>query len=239
MRKLKWILIWSGLKLLKRGLAYRITGEQAQWLQDIPKGELMNREAFILNYCKNKTVLHIGFADAPYTAAKLSAGTLLHSSLATTAAELFGIDPNEKAVAIYQQQTKDPNVSTSTIDEMQENEVKRYNLVLIGEVLEHISNPSAVIEQLEQKMKAGQELLVTVPNYASFDSIAAALHNTESVHADHEWYFSPYTLLKKFRKDLWQVHFFAYGLYGRNQVNAVQRQFPATGDCIIAVFKKK
>jgi Methyltransferase domain len=238
MRKLKWIFIWAGLNLLKRGLKFRISGEEEQWLQPVPIGELINRETFITGYCKNKTVFHIGFADAPYTKEKLKTGTLLHSLLQSVTIELFGIDPDQQAVAIYQQQTKDINVAAVTLDEVSEQKIRQYNLVLIGEVLEHLRNPCAIIEQLEQKLKTGQEILVTVPNYISFDSMAASLHGKESVHADHEWYFSPYTLLKKFSKQKWQLSYFAYGKYGNNQINPVQKQFPATGDCIITVFKK-
>ncbi len=164
MRKLKWIMIWVGLKFLKLGLTYSISRLQKQWLQAESKGGLINREAIILDYFKGKTVLQIGFAHAAYIKEKLTNGNLLHYSFTSVTAELFGIDSDKDAVQTYQQKTKDSNVAAIAIYEILAHEVMYYNLVLIGEVLEHIRNPSTIIEYLEQKIKNGQKLLVTVPN---------------------------------------------------------------------------
>jgi hypothetical protein len=239
MKKLKWIFIWSGLQLLKRGLHYRISGEQKRWLQSYPAAGLVNRKQFITEYCRDKAVLHIGFADAPFTTERIKMQTLLHTQLKTITSSLYGLDTNEEAVKKYRTLTGDENVSTVPLREWKQEQASLYALVLVGEVLEHIASPSEFITDCAAVLQPGQELLITVPNYASLDSMAASLHATESVHEDHHWYFSPYTLLRKFEKSAWELKFFAFGVYGDKQPNFIQRQFPATGDCIIAVFKRK
>jgi hypothetical protein len=239
MKKLKWIFIWSGLQLLKRGLRYRISNEQGQWLQAFPKAELVNRKEFILNYCRNKSVLHIGFADAPFTKERMDQKLLLHTQLKTVTSFLYGIDTDAHAVVLYKTETGDTNAAGVALQDVQDTAALNCELVLAGEVLEHVPDPVAFINTCTQVLKAGQELLVTVPNYTSLDSIAATLNITESVHEDHHWYFSPYTLLRKFDKTQWELKQFAFGVYGDKLPNAVQQQFPATGDCIIAVFKRK
>lgn len=238
MRKLKWIWIWAGMHLLRLGMRYRIRGTGKQWLQPLPEGILVNRKDFLLKYCRNKHIVHIGFADAPFTTERIKNGTLLHHHLRKTTASCFGIDTNEEAVALYKQLTGDAEVGAMSFQMMPDDLMVHSQLFLAGEVLEHIADPLQFIRTCEEKMKAGQELLVTVPNYMAWDGIAASLNNTESVHPDHEWYFSPYTLLKKFDKAKWKLQEFAYGLYGTSVPNFIQKQFPVTGDCLIAVFKK-
>jgi hypothetical protein len=239
MKKLKWISIWFGMKLLKSGLSYRIRAEQQQWLQEFPASNLVNRNQFLLECCRNRSVLHIGFADAPFTRERLDQNTLLHSQIKQVASFVWGIDPNTDAVNIYKNKSGDENVFAGTLKEFRHAKEFYFDLVLAGEVLEHIADPVSFIADCTGIFKKNQELILTVPNSTSLDSIAASLNGTESIHKDHHWYFSPYTLIKKFDTNFWELTQFTFGVYGNKQPNFIQKQFPATGDCIIAVFKRK
>ncbi|HEX4958870.1 MAG TPA: hypothetical protein VFV46_11880 [Lacibacter sp.] len=239
MKKIKWIFIWGGLQLLKYGLRYRISKDQQQWLQPFPAAQLVNRNQFLKNYCRNKNVLHIGFADAPFTKERIEQNSLLHLQLQTVTSSLYGIDTDIQAVNMYQAITGDTHVAALTLQELPKEILSGCDIVLAGEVLEHIPDLFSFIKACTVVLKAGQELLVTVPNYTSLSSIASTLNRTESVHQDHHWYFSPYTLFQKFDSSLWEQKQFTFGVYGEKLPNSVQQQFPATGDCIIAVFKRK
>jgi hypothetical protein len=239
MNKFKWILIAAGMKLLKMGLRYRISNERKEWLQPIPGTALVNRQQYILDYCRNKSVLHVGFADAPYTGERIKNKALLHSALRNVTSYMFGIDTDENAVALYQRLTGDVNTKAVDLLKLRDHKAIECEILIAGEVLEHTINPTSFIEACTTVTKTGQELLITVPNYTSLDSIAASLHGTESVHPDHEWYFSPYTLLKKFNKENWELLSFSFGMYGSEKPNFIEASYPATGDCIIAVFKRK
>ena len=46
----------------------------------------------ILNFCKNKKILHIGSADSPYHLERFNNGTLLHLKLQKNCKEVVGID---------------------------------------------------------------------------------------------------------------------------------------------------
>lgn len=238
MKKLKWLWIWSGLKLLKAGLGYRISNEQKKWLQSVPRGHLVNRIDFILNYAAAKKIVHIGFADAPYTKEKIERKTLLHTALRNKASFIWGIDTDNVSVEMYKQLTGDHQVQAIKLENFDKDELLSYELILAGEVMEHMQDPISFINMCTGCLRKGQILMITVPNYTSFDSIASSLHQTESIHPDHQWYFSPYTLLQKFDKHQWELIHFAYGLYGTVKPNFIQKQFPAMGDCIIALFKK-
>lgn len=236
----RWFLIAAGLWLLKYGLANRLKGNGARWLQPYLAKELVNREKWILNYCKAKSVFHIGFADAPYTEEKLSKGLLLHTELIKVAKNVTGIDVEEQAVKLYRNLSGDENVRTATMETITSEELRSFEIIVAGEIVEHLRNPSEFLNLLHQKMYVGQELLISVPNYISYDSLAAVLNHTESVHPDHEWYFSPYTLSKKFDPSQWNIKALLPAMYGRKDetYNFVKRSFPGLSDCLIAVVQK-
>jgi hypothetical protein len=237
----RWAFTAAGLWLLKKGLAHRLKGENARWIQPYSQNEIVNREVWLLDYCTGKTVFHIGFADAPFTEEKLKKGTLLHTALKKVASDLSGIDSEAHSVARYRELTGDTGVKAATLDAISPAELQAFNTIVAGEILEHLPDPSLFIQELYLKMYSGQELLVTVPNYISFDSLAAALNNTESVHPDHEWYFSPYTLSKKFDEKNWKLKTVIPAMYGSRNTNYnfVRRAFPGLSDCLIAVIQKK
>lgn len=240
--KINWIITGASLRLLKRSLQKRVQGEAAAFLQPIPiKGTgIFNRIDFILDECRNKKILHVGFSDHPFTAQRVKDGTLLHLRLKEKAAGLFGLDADDASVKLYTSLTGDTNVLCGDISIQYPPEAIGFKpeLVLLGEVLEHLKDPHTAAAVLHQSFPHGTKILVTVPNYTALDNAAAALHQTESVHPDHYWYFSPYTLTRLFdaqKFTLEQLHFGMYYQPGK-KINAVLQQQPFYGDCIMAVF---
>ena len=239
MHKIKWIFIEIGYFLLKYSLRYRIAGEQQQWLQAVPDRIPEKRVDFIFRHCKGKKVLHIGFADAPFTLERIRTGQLLHLHLKSIAAELYGIDSNKNAVSLYRSMTQDEHISDVSAESLPQELLHSFDIILLGEILEHVKDPHGLIEKLQASLRAGQRLLVTVPNYVSADNIAAALHKKESVHADHYWYFSPYTLGKIFDSEKWIRKDFAYVFYGDKAPNFIQRKYSHLSDGLAALYELK
>ena len=237
MGKIKWIFIEIGYFLLKYSLRYRLAGEQQQWLQPIPNRTPEKRIDFIFKHCKGKKVLHVGFADAPFTQERIRTGDLLHLHLKKIASEVYGIDADKNAVSIYRSITQDEMVGDVSAETLPQELLHSFDIILLGEILEHIKDPHGLIERLHACLRANQRLLVTVPNYVSTDNIAAALNKKESVHADHYWYFSPYTLMKLFEKDKWKNIDFGYVSYSNKKPNMTERRFPHLSDGLAVVFQ--
>ena len=230
------------MAMLKRSLRYRIKGENKYWLQKIPveNVSLFNRVDFILKQCLEKKVLHIGFSDFPYTAEKIENNSLLHLQLKNTTSTLWGLDNNKDALQLYRQLTKDENVVFGDITSHYPVEVTHFNadIVLLSEVLEHLPDPYKAVDILYNSLANGTRILVTVPNYAAVDNIAASIHKSETIHPHHYWYFSPFTLCKLFddkRFYLEKLHFGMYYQAGK-KINAVMHNYPYNGDCIMAIF---
>lgn len=118
---------------------------------------------------------------------------------------------------------------------------KSIDIILLGEILEHLKNPHQAIENIYEVYPSSTLLLVTVPNYTSLNTISASFHHTEMIHPDHYWFFSPATLLRLFSPDKFEIQDLCFGMYfERNKrINFVLQEFPFFGDCIIALFKRK
>ena len=201
---------------------------------------VFNRVDFILDQCSGNRVLHIGFTDYPFTDEKLRNKSLLHVQLKKSTSSLLGLDNDVNSIQQYIQLTKDENVVFGDITTRYPDEAIKFkpDIILLSEVLEHLKDPYQAMDLLHAGFAAGTRVLVTVPNHSALDTIAASLGKTESIHPHHHWYFSPYTLRRLFddkRFHLEQLHF---GMYYQQsaKINFVLKQFPFTGDCILAIF---
>ncbi len=244
--KTRWAVTWLVLGILKRVLANRVKGENnEQWIQHPASNNphIFNRVDFILEACKNKNVLHTGFSDYPFTTQKLKNKNLLHQSLKQAAARVLGVDNDLNSINEYKTITGDNGVYYCDILQSYPPEILKepFDIILLSEVLEHIENPAKALEILHNNFPSGCKVLVTVPNYASIDCMAASLNKTESIHPDHYWYFSPYTLCKLFNKEMFYLQELHFGMYYQKntKINSVMKQFPYNGDCIIAIFTIK
>ena len=242
MNSLKWIITWISFALLRKSLHYRLAGAGASWLQPLngKAPTMVNRVDYILQYCQNKRVLHIGFTDHPFTSERLASGDLLHQRLKGVTSGLAGVDLGQDGLDIYKNATNDINAWQADIVHAYPQQAISFkpSLILLTEVLEHLTDPYGAIRVLHASFEAGTMVLVTVPNYTALDSIAASLHQTESIHPDHHWYFSPYTLGKLFNEKMFRREDLKFGMYYQpgSRVNSFLKNYPFNGDCMIAVY---
>lgn len=215
------------------------------WLQPVKKNtvNIFNRIDFILDYCKSKNVLHAGFSDHPFTLKKIRDKTLLHLSLKQSADKVLGIDNNKISIRQYIDATGDTNVFFCDVTKNYPESIvsSGYDIILLSEVLEHLKRPGEAIDVIHDTFINGTQVLVTVPNYMAIDNMAASFNKTESIHPDHYWYFSPYTLCRLFDDRKFELHQLHFGMYYQRhtKINTVLKRFPFNGDCIIAIFTIK
>ncbi len=241
LNKLRWANLFAGLLWLKRSTKHRIIPATCTILPS--SNLLVNRIDYILQYCSGKTVLHFGFTDYPYTQEKIDNGELLHLQLKKVTKGLFGIDNEETSLNKYIQITGDSCVGKGDLLDKESLRAidHSFDIVLLGEILEHLKNPHQAIENLYDMFPPATVFLVTVPNYTSLNAIAGSLHRKEMIHPDHYWYFSPVTLLRLFPDDKFETDGMLFGMYFQKgkRINFVLRKFPLLGDCLIGAFKRK
>jgi 2-polyprenyl-3-methyl-5-hydroxy-6-metoxy-1,4-benzoquinol methylase len=141
-------------------------------------------------------VAHLGCADSPYTEELLAAGMLLHERLLRVA-EVTGFDVDGEALATLRTYHHDARFVEADITKaIPDAERGRYELVIAGEVLEHVPDADAFIRATGVLLKPGGRLCATVPNACCPKIGLRSLAGRESVHPDHRVYYGPRTLTR-------------------------------------------
>lgn len=156
---------------------------------------------------EGKTVLHVGFADhLDLIEEKYRNRIWLHGQLIEVAARCVGIDINAEAVDFVRNRLHIPDVYTANINERMPRELQqeKWDVVVLGEVIEHLDNPGDVLKGLQSNLKLGErKLVVTAPNFTAISNIARAINGQECVNTDHRFWFSPYTLSRLLAASGW------------------------------------
>jgi SAM-dependent methyltransferase len=99
-------------------------------------------------------------------------GTQLALPLVRDGFHLTGVDPDERSIEHARRlSAEEPNaefVCGSVVDGLASTEL--FDVVILSEVLEHMTEPAALLEASERRMAANGILIVTVPNgYGEFE----------------------------------------------------------------------
>jgi 2-polyprenyl-3-methyl-5-hydroxy-6-metoxy-1,4-benzoquinol methylase len=147
------------------------------------------RTIFFQDKLKNKTVIHYGCADWPVH----NLSTNLHYALSKTIDSIDGYDTNK--------QTVDMMIDSGVFKEntlFSEVPNKKYDFLLIPETIEHVNNVSLFLHSIIQNIHSSSEILITAPNAFVESQINSNIEDNdyyfESVHPDHNYWFSIYTL---------------------------------------------
>ncbi len=206
-----------------------------------PDTPLVYRQELLKDLVKGRAILDVGCADhAPLIAQKLEQGRWLHAELARVARRCIGLDVDEEAIAVARQQGYPiyrHNVLTDPVPDAVKAE--RWDYMVLGEVLEHIDNPVAFLQQIHEKYRdLVDRLILTVPNALKWLNQQAARQHLEIINSDHRFWFTPYTLSKVVCEAGFEVERFCFAqgpgsLDGRT-IDLLQR-YPALRDHIVLI----
>jgi hypothetical protein len=141
----------------------------------IPDAPVIERIPYIVARCKGQRVLNLG-----------SSSGILHDSIRAEAMSVIGVD-------------HEPGPQTDTWLDLDDYltlhtwEIPAVDLIVAGELIEHLGNPGYLISRLRQA--PGQPpLLITTPNAYAAGGIAWAKQGYENINVDHQVIFSWFTL---------------------------------------------
>ena len=179
---------------------------KASLRQPIGRPKVVSRIPEILHRCRGRKVLHLGCADAPYTTQR--GDDLLHKQLAQQSEpdQLWGVDADEKGVALLREMGF-PNIMLGNCESLQSDLLREeFDIVLAGEIIEHVDNPGNFLNAIRGVMTPRTELLLTTANATSVKGFSHALTGVEKVHPDHNYYFSYHTLRQLLEKCSLKTH---------------------------------
>lgn len=157
-----------------------------------------NRIDLLKLLLESKSVLHFGCCDhEPLIEEKIQNNTHLQVVLSGLTKKCIGIDNNVSAL----NKLKSFNVPNcyyydlfETNDPAIENE--EYDFVLLGEILEHISDPVLFLKRIHEKFTNAKKIIITVPNAFSSRNFYNIRRGIEEINTDHKFWFTPFTISK-------------------------------------------
>jgi len=164
----------------------------------LPVSPIVDRNAFILERSEGKCVLHLGCADWPFTAELVDTGQLLHQQLEQVSTALAGIDISEEGIALLRRRAIN---NLFTADASRIGEIIGIlgwtpEVIIAGEILEHVDAPGPFLRECARHMPSSSTLVITVPNAFSIKGVLYAMLGFEKVNSDHVAYYSYATLIR-------------------------------------------
>jgi len=158
----------------------------------LPYAPLVIRDTFLLRFCWGKHVIHLGCADWPFTRNRYEAKQLLHQKLERVCAAIAGIDISEDGISFLRSRgIGDLFVGdASRIWEISHNLGWSPEIILAGEILEHVDASGPFLKEIAQQMPLNCSLLITVPNAFSIKGLLHIIIGHEKVNAEHVAYYS-------------------------------------------------
>lgn len=181
----------------------------------------------ILEFCKNKKVLHVGACDAPYHIEKAKNGTLLHQALKKVSKEIIGIDADKKALDELRNHGIEDIFYGDVIRGCYEIDLDNYEFdyIIFGDVIEHLDNPGLALGNIKKFMNKNTKLILTTPNCFSYASVKIVLTGEEYVHPDHVFWPSKKTLCILFQRYSLKTVYFSYCFYNSSREVTFKKLF--------------
>jgi hypothetical protein len=185
----------------------------------VPNARLVDRTGFVTSYIAGKSVVDLGFVDQSRMSSKRELGTWLHASVARVARSAVGIDSDPGGVELARELGYDAYVADcEDRDALAELGLQPADVVVAGEIIEHLDQPGRFLEAVKVLVKDEGALLITTPNACSMTNFASGLMGRELVNPDHVGWYSWHTLQTLLGRHGWALRDVRY--YGFPRVSA-------------------
>jgi len=165
----------------------------------LPRAKVVDRTKFITEFCRGKNVIHLGAAqgsddnDLDLFRKNISSEKYIHRVVSTVSRKAIGIDYNPFFIE-EMKKSGFTNIFYGDIEKEETLEIKDFepDVILLGEILEHLSNPGNAIKNILKKLATDKTtVLITIPNGLTFSNFIFALLGKESHDPDHSLLFTP------------------------------------------------
>lgn len=165
-------------------------------LDIIRENEIIFRKDEIVKKSQNKNVLDLGFVQHSHWKSKVNENVWLHSKIKKKASNLVGIDYLKSE--IDELRTKGYDCYAGDVMNLDRLNLKRkFDLIICGELLEHVENPGLMLEGIKRFMKEDARLIITTPNVMGFKLLHYMNENVVErswLNFEHVAYYSYETL---------------------------------------------
>lgn len=163
--------------------------KREDWFKKIQRAKKIDKFQFIIDCSKDKSVMDVGCVgqdkgfDSP---------NWLHGRIKKVASECIGVDIDESGV----EQLKKDGFNVILDNELNGHE-KIYDLIIMGDVIEHVSNPLVFINQYAPFLKPGGKMIICTPNgFGIRYFIQILFYGKSSTNPEHTFAFEPITFVE-------------------------------------------
>jgi len=171
----------------------------------LPRAEIVDRIEWLVDRCRDKRVIHVGFADAGFRQEQGRAGSWLHERLDDVATELVGVDADRAGVEAARRDGYEAHLVDATDPaSVAATDIGPGDIVLAGEVIEHLGAPGPFLDAMAELCGPDGRLIITTPNaYGLVNVVASMTRRVEVNHPDHVVMFTWRTLTELLRRHGW------------------------------------
>jgi SAM-dependent methyltransferase len=202
---------------------------------------LVQRAQYLRGICRGRDVLHLGCTNWPYREQSAGDDRFIHFPLVEVGREVWGVDADHEGLAALSAQGV-ANLVQSDLEHLDQAPIHRtFDVIVAGEVIEHLSNPGLFLEGVKRFMRPDSVLVITTVNaYCGFRFMIYGLRgqrgSREPVHPDHVAYYSYATLSRLVaRAKLEKQRFLFYDL-GREHRPFVRVPIRWANDLLVRAF---
>jgi len=206
-----------------------------------------NREIFLEKLCRDKTVLHLGCADAIHMDENIEYGKHLHLRIHSVARKVYGVDFDNTAIQKLMNEHNLENLYVGDVEKLDCDFGTNFDLIVSGELIEHLNNPGLFLNSTKKYMTDQTTLVITTPNLLSLKLFLHSLVGSQRVHPDHSIGFTfslIETLLSRYNYQVveWKtsVERFASNRnsFANHIFNSLFSFFPKYADTLIIIAKR-
>ena len=186
--------------------AHQIPDPPTPFCNILPDLPIVDRENLLITLCTDKSVLHLGCSNYPFTEKKLASGTLLHAKLNKIASRCHGVDCEASSLSILKKAFPSASFFHGNVEKLDELVPwDEYNIIVAGEILEHLNNPGLFLKAAAVVLGSRGTLVITVPNCFARYPYLLISRGIEFVNQDHNYWFSYQTLSNLLRKSGYKI----------------------------------
>lgn len=159
--------------------------------------KIYTKQDIIVELIKNKHVVHYGCVDDDVDLIhhKLDDDRYLHKLVTDHAKSTIGIDLNKKVFGFLRRNLGITNIVYGNVEDpttfdLQPGSLKKTQVVLIPDLIEHLSNPGNMLEGIKKHFPANVKIIILTPNPFAWYNFVATLFNKEIFTPYHTLYFT-------------------------------------------------
>jgi SAM-dependent methyltransferase len=177
----------------------------------MPRTTAVDRIEYLTALAAGRSVIHVGFAgETRGTIDDLRDNPVwLHGRLAKVTSRLVGLDLDAEGVERARAAGFEAHrADAANAGDLGALGLEPAELVIAGEVIEHVERPGEFLDALHMLIVPGGRLAVTTPNAASLLNPVAAAARFELINPDHISFYSWYTLGNLMERHGWRIRRF-------------------------------